>query len=118
MAAKKCPRCGEVKSAAAFPVSKNRSRPNCKTCEAARMRRLRAEGCKVGRPTDTGGLSHIEIGRRLGIPKSTVQQIEARALKKLRAAAMELFGLSELDPIAPLARTALTLHVQLAGGWR
>lgn len=49
------------------------------------MKRDQRKGRKLA--ADYGGLSQYEIAERLGISRARVSQIEARAMRKLRAAA-------------------------------
>ncbi len=51
---------------------------------------------KRKRKTLTGGLDHRTIAKLLGVSHGTVQNIERRALAKLRRAA-DADGLTELD---------------------
>lgn len=114
---KLCRRCREPKPLVDFPVYRGRARLDCRACEADRMRRHRADAGNVGRPVDTdGGMSHAEISRELNIPRSTVQLIEQRAIKKFRAGAIRL-GLRDA-PIRPLVRAVLTADLRRAGGCR
>ncbi|HMJ56689.1 MAG TPA: hypothetical protein VK540_31690, partial [Polyangiaceae bacterium] len=82
VAKKTCTRCGSSKPLSAFGQQRGAPRAACKPCEADRTRLYRERGGAVGRVADAGGMSHLKIGRLLGIPKSTVQVIERRAIRK------------------------------------
>lgn len=66
------------------------------------------------RACDTGGMTHAEVAKCLGWPRSTVQQIEARALRKLRLAARRI---EEIEP-AQFDRLGMVVDLMHAGGWR
>jgi DNA-directed RNA polymerase sigma subunit (sigma70/sigma32) len=55
---------------------------------------------KDGQTADVGGLTYREIADRLGLSHARIQQIEARALAKMRKAA-EKRGLRLEDVLGP-----------------
>lgn len=88
---KTCSKCHDAKPLACFGLQSTAAcgrRAACRLCEAERMRGYRASGAGVN-AKGTGGLSHREIARRLGMSKSRIQQLEASAMRKLRAALAE-----------------------------
>lgn len=119
IATKLCTACNNEKPLSHFGRNRSRSTSACKSCEADRMRRYRMLGAGQ-RASDTGGLTHVEIAERLGVSRTLVQQIEARALKKLRRAAAEIMQCDEheLPTHLPERSSSIVVQALRAGGWR
>lgn len=87
---RKCCQCGKEKPVSQFYRRLDGYQSRCKVCDNGnRVTRMQVTtyatnaGIKIG----DGGATHEEIAAVLGVTRARVQQIEAGALRKLRALA-------------------------------